>query len=576
MSGMRPAWTEAVRGRHLYTLIGLLAILPYLNSLRAGFTFDDPQLICDNPMINRDPPLRLFSTVYQPGALYRPLTMLTYAGNARLHEGPLGYHVVNVVLHAAVSLAVFALADILLRSAAGATATASLFAVHPIHTEAVSGIVGRAELLAALFVLSALLAAARAARVAGAGTGRWQALSVVAFACGILSKESAFMALPLVGLVHWWVCPIKVTPRRLLSVLSPHTAVALGYLGLRIAVVGSLALPTPPPFPDNPLAHVSWLPRVQTALVVLTEYFSQLALPVHLSADYSFNAIPVVTSKADPRFLLAVALLTALTMGLSVAVRRFPFLLIAACFTVIPLALTANLLFPIGTIKAERLLYLPSFGWCLACGWLAAQAARRRHLWWMAVLALVIAGYGARTWTRNRDWRDNFTLFSAAVEASPNSTKAHYNLGVAYDKSGNWDEAMVHLRQALVIQPDSADAAFAIGAIYERKGLDAGALHWYAKAMQFDWRFAKAHLNTGVIRYRRAEYASAEAAFRTGLESEPQNPRLLIGLALALLAQERLLEAQTALDRVDRDAINDMEVLDHLADARRALRATKF
>jgi len=203
-------------------------------------------------------------------------------------------------------------------------------------------------------------------------------------------------------------------------------------------------------------------------------------------------------------------------------------------------------------------------GWCLALGWLAASAAHTHRPAALAAVAALVLAFAARTWSRNPDWGDNFSLFTAAVASEPDSAKAHYNLGIAYDVRGDTDEAMVQLRQALAIHPDCAEAAFAIGAIYERKGIEAGALHWYAQAIARDWNYPRAHLNIGALRYQRGEYDAAEAAFRTGLAQEANNPRLLLGLGLALQGQGRREEAQLVFASIDTDHVHDLRLRDDL------------
>ena len=541
----------------------VLAIAPYLNSLSNGFAFDDPDVVRDNPMITENPPAALLRTVYYPGALYRPLTMLTYMANHHVSTDPFGFHLVNVLLHALVALAVFALARELLGSLLAATVAAALFAVHPVHTEAVSNVVGRAELLAAFLVLVSLLAEIRATRAQPGARWGLHLAALLAFAAGLLAKESAFTAIALIAIVVWWVDPRRSLVRTARAIV-PFVAVGVAYLGLRVVVVGALGLPNAPPLIDNPLAHVGAAPRVATAMVVLLDYGSLLMLPLHLAADYSYNAIPVVASPFDSRFLLA-ALVGLAMLGVgAVAVRRAPVLVLAALFIAIPLAVTANVFFPIGTIKAERLLYLPSVGWCLALGWLAASAAHTHRPAALAAVAALVLAFAARTWSRNPDWGDNFSLFTAAVASEPDSAKAHYNLGIAYDVRGDTDGAMVQLRQALAIHPDCAEAAFAIGAIYERKGIEAGALHWYAQAIARDWNYPRAHLNIGALRYQRGEYDAAEAAFRTGLAQEANNPRLLLGLGLALQGQGRREEAQLVFASIDTDHVHDLRLRDDL------------
>src|SRR5262245_1116481 len=153
MSAMPQYWTRAVAPASVpvaraarrwqatalqSAFVALVAVLPYLNALPADFTFDDVGVIRDNSAVQALPAADLLHYVYEPGALYRPLTMLTYAANTRVSGAPFGFHLVNVVLHALVTVAVFLLALELLASRVAATAAALLFAVHPIHTEAVT------------------------------------------------------------------------------------------------------------------------------------------------------------------------------------------------------------------------------------------------------------------------------------------------------------------------------------------------------------------------------------------------------------------------------------------------------
>jgi tetratricopeptide (TPR) repeat protein len=496
--------------------------------------------------------------------------MLTYLANARLGDHAVGYHVVNVALHALVTVEALYLGSILLGSAVGGAVTAALFAVHPIHTEAVTSIVGRAELLAALLVLASCLALVRATQREGWVRAAWVGISVGVLAMGTLAKESALAGVPLCAIIHLWV---RRQPgiRRTAVLLAPYGLVGLGYLALRFLMVGALTYPEKPAILSNPLAHVAVLPRVATAVVVLWQYLSQLALPLRLSADYSFNEIPIVLSVFDPRFLIAAALFGCLGLALVLGVKQAPELAVAVALMVVSLALTANVLFPIGTIKAERLLYLPSFGWCLACGWFVWQWSRRGQRTWLLVVAVVVTAFAARTAVRNRDWRDNFTLFAATVQTSPNSAQAHHNLAVTYDERGQLDEAMLHFRRALAIDPTFALAAFGIGRIYEEKGLYAGALHWYGQATQLDPRLSRAHLNAGAIRYRLGELAPAATAFSAGLESDPDNPALLVGLSLVRLAQGDRAEAEAIIKRVESLPHGDPHAAELLGEARQAL-----
>ena len=530
-------------------LIAVLAVLPYLNALSADFTFDDDDLIRDNAAVQVAPARALLHYVYPAGALYRPLTMLTYAANASVSRAPFGYHLVNVTLHMMVSLAVLFLALRVLPSVLAATAAAALFAVHPIHTEAVTSIVGRAELLAALGVLGMLLAFAHARDTVGWQRRSLWALSLAAFACGMLAKESAITGFGLLAVLDWWL-DRHATVRQRAVRLAPYAVLAVAYVALRLVMVGALALPERPDLLDNPLASVDTWTRVRTAVIVLRDYVGLLTLPHHLSADYSFNQVAVATAWSDPRFLLAASLLVALVLALIVAARRTPALVPAILFAVASLALTANVLFPIGTIKGERLLYLPSIGWCLACGLLVAAVVRQRAVFAL-LAAAVVSLYGARTWARNGDWHDEATLFSVTLREAPDSAKAHYNGAVALQAAGQLDDAMSHYRYALQIDPDYALAAYAIGHIDTLQGNDAAAVYWYEKALRLAPWLTKAHLQIALLRESRGEYDAAEAALLSGLENEPNDPLLLVNLGAVRLGQGDRWRAGATLKRLD-------------------------
>lgn len=546
---MQPTSTSACSLRIAQFLIAV-AILPYLSALPADFTFDDLGLIRDNPVIQRAPADTLLTDVYHPGGLYRPLTMLTYLANARLSNRPLDYHLVNVAAHALVTGAVYALGRMTLTSHTAAVIAAVLFAVHPCHTEAVTAIVGRAELLAAWFVLLSLLAFGRQLRADGMARLAWGGASLIALALGLLAKESAFTTIALVPILHRHMQP-HAKPRQLARAAAPYVLIGFLYLGIRLAVVGSLGLPTPPETLDNPLAHVAPPVRLATAFVVLWEYVVLLLVPAQLAADYSFNEVPLVLSPTDPRFLAALAAFAAVATVLAIGARRFPGLALGMWLSVIPLALTANVLFPIGTIKAERLLYLPSLGVCFVAAALLAPMLHRSRRGWQVVLLLIVATFASRTWARNYDWRDNLSLFQATVAASPHSAKAHYNVAVAYQHSGRLDDAVVHFRRALQIFPAYADAAYGIGRVYEQRGNDVAALDWYRTALAHEWQLPKAHLQTGMIYQRHGNYTAAEAAFRSGLAAEPGNPLLLVNLSAAQWAQGNRWDALRLLERLN-------------------------
>lgn len=520
--------------------LAVLAILPYLNAVPAGFTFDDEYQIRTNPAVKGGIDLtQIVTSPLYPGSLFRPFTVLTFAVNQRLSpDSPAPFHALNVLLHALVTLLVCVLGARVLGSSRIGLLSAALFAVHPIHCEAVTSLVGRAELLAALCGLAALWAGAQAretrARTATVGA---QYLSLLLFSLGLLSKESASTILPALLLLGATLRCDTVGPglwnelRRLDWV--PYVLCVALFVYWRSCVVSRAPNDLTPL--DNVLAFVPWEVRVRSALAILWDYFGLLNLPFVLSADYSYNQVPAVTSWWALRFWGGTILL-----GLTTAVclrRRWTGPVFALAFPFITLSLTANLLFPIGTVKAERLLYLPSVGWAFLAGWGFDRllASKQYRLPAATVLCAIVLSFTGRTWIRNADWADNSALYDSMVRGAPNSAKAHYNLGVALQQRGDERAAAAQFQHALDIYPWAEGAALGIGMGWEREGRVDAAIEWFEKALRITPSFNQAHVSLCRVLVNSAQYGRAAIACREGLRYRPADPDLLKGLGLSLV-----------------------------------------
>ena len=360
----------------------------------------------------------------------------------------------NIALHAAVSLLLFALVRSIGGSLFAAGVAGIAFAVHPVHTEAVTGISGRPELLAACFFLLAVHLHRRLGRPIGAGAMGtslgYRAGTLACFACALLSKESAFTLL-LVLPVMDALCPANdvdgkpVEPRsRIVTDYLPLVGVAIAYLLVRRAVLGSITISEGAIAPlDNPLVPITTTPfgerlgataaqAFMTAFAVVAEYARLLAWPARLSPDYSYDQIPLVTSALDGRFVVGAALVAACIAGVAVLWRRNRVAAFGLAFLALTFSIVSNFIITIGTICAERLMYLPSAGALVAAAVgverLADSAPARRRLVAGATAILIVLG-AVRTLTRNRDWNNEVTLWSAAVKAAPRSARVQSEYG---------------------------------------------------------------------------------------------------------------------------------------------------
>jgi protein O-mannosyl-transferase len=446
-------------------LVGLLlaaVVLSYADTLGNQFVMDDELYIMKNAQVTSPTLSRLFSP-NPVSSVYRPLAFASLALSWSLSGNePLAYHLVNLLLHAGVTWLLYILLQELLASwregKTVAFAAALLFAVHPIHTEAVAWAVGRAELLAAGFLFAGWILHLRDRPIA----------SLVCFALAMLSKESAVAFFPLVVLGDYamgkWKPPLRY-------------ALAGGVMFLYLALVwkadGGRFGPANIAVGDNPLVNLPVAWRILNALRVAWKYVALQVYPAVLSCDYSFNQIPVYRDFQHtlPASLAAAAVIGA--WGWSLWKRKSGWALAAGIYLV-GFAATANILKATGAIMGERLAYLPSAGFCLlvALGWNWLER-RQRFLGW-AVLATVVLALAVRTVVRNRDWRDDFTLYSSAVRAVPYDAKMHSNLATAYMIRDQLDLAAKEYQAALGIDPDFPDAlAFYSQLEYRRKNYQA-------------------------------------------------------------------------------------------------------
>jgi len=522
-------------------LLAALALFPYLNALRTGFTFDDESQIRTNPaVVGGIDLLRILASPLAPGSLFRPMTVMSFAINEWFTPSlPAPFHATNVGLHVAVTLLVYLLAKRLFKSGRAPFVSAALFAVHPIHTEAVTSLVGRAELLAALCGVGALLsmAGANAARTPLSETGL-QAASLILFCLALLSKESALTVLPAMVLFRIAMrgesLPVGLRNEARSLDWVPYGLCAILFV-LWHAMVTAGAAPSDLTPLDNTLAFVPWAVRVRSAFGILWDYFGLLNVPLVLSADYSYNQVPAIMSWWAPRFwagsgLVALAAVYCLR-------RRWTAVAFAIALPFVTLSLTANVFFPIGTTKAERLLYLPSVGWALLVGWgldrLAAMQRYRAAA--LMVLLTVIFGFATRTWIRNYDWRNNDVLYESTAGAAPDSAKARYNFGVALQRHGDNETAAAQFHRALEIYPWAEGAALGIGIGFENDGRTEAAVEWYRKALQITRSFHQGHLSLCRVLASAHRFVEAAAACRAGLRYRPADPELLKGLGASLV-----------------------------------------
>ncbi|MCP4590010.1 MAG: tetratricopeptide repeat protein [bacterium] len=467
-----------------------VSLAVFANALANPFIIDDLHVIGGDPNVRA---LGLGELLISPyclpplqDQLYRPLTKVSFAINWAVSSEPWAFRLPNVLLHAAVAYVVFLLARCLTGSFWSAAIAALLFAVHPIHTEPLNAIVGRADLGAALFGLLTVWCCR--SNVDGGG---WRPpVAVACYAVSLLFKESAA---PIVGVVILLdVCLPRATTvvrrpgwwrRRILRVYLPLLLVFVAYLSARGAVLGGLARDASEiNLADNVIAHPDhglgesdsrFLARWGTPLATFGRSVELLVWPRPLCWDYSYAAIETVKRITDRRLLVGALCSTLIGVALVLSWRGrrvafAPLVLWLGTYSIV-----SNTVVLIGTVFAERLLYLPSAGFCLLLGVWAGWSARtlvaysRRAAWLVPLgIGLLISLCVLQTVERNRDWRSRADLDWTDVETNPRSSRLLSSAATAAVNAGELDRAEKYARRAIEVHPDCATAWSALGEVY--------------------------------------------------------------------------------------------------------------
>jgi Flp pilus assembly protein TadD len=643
------------------------AVLSFWGTLSYPFLHDDLTAIGGSRIVQEGGPLvEAFTKDYwghsaaYPGGdagrdrLYRPAVTLSLVANHYLGGNrPEGYRALNVGLHAAASLLLLGMGLGFGLRPAEAGAAAVIFAAHPLHTEAVMAVVGRADLMAAIGVFGAMIMlgsgsagtdaknagadiAGKPSTASGGGSpsaggspagsvfGRGLAVGAL-FALAIFSKETGAALIGWAAL--WWLWrraaerwiakrdaagrgPVTESGETAGGAANPVTEsenpapdrkskgierkriatetggnagsfgfrkpgiFALGgvlalYLGMRYWALGAWTRPGLPSLLDNPLAHEGLAGRLVGALGVLGRYLGLIIWPRPLTIDYSYAQILPWSAES-----LAWAAAGAGAMALwGWAAWRWRAerpeaafglaLFLAAYFP------ASNLALPIGTVMAERLMYIPSAGVLIAAAPpLAGALAHRSGKIALAALSAALLLLGGLSWERNREWSDYLVFWERAARVSPESARTLRVLGQSLSRRGRFLEAVAPLRkatrilpayepawtelgialmqsrrgaeaedalkEALRLNPRSPESLLAIGALYLGGGQLAEARVHLEKAVSLYPRFVEARFRLGNLYIKKHEFERAAAQFRAALGRAPNRGDIHHNLALVL------------------------------------------
>jgi protein O-mannosyl-transferase len=538
-----------------------LGLLAYSNTFHVPFVFDDEPAIVNNPLIRN---LGNFLTSLS-GYAYNPrryVAYLTFAINH--HFGGFevaGYHAVNIAVHLANSLLLFAFVLLSFRTPflkkSGVSASsvpiaflsALFFAVHPVQTEAVTYIVQRITSLATFFSLASLCLYVRWRLDPESEKRLWSrslplyVSSLAVLVLAMKTKEITFTVPVLIVLYDRFFFETRKT-----MLLVPFL--------LTLLIIPEGILHTGKPVAEilsdvNSVTRVkSDLPRgvyLLTQITVIATYLRLLILPVHQNLDYdypvarSFFSGPVLTS--------AMILLALLSLGTVLYLRSRPertspvrearLVSFGIAWFFITLLVESSVI-PITDVIFEHRIYLPSAGFfvALCTGVVAAGSWLEPRIpgigkAFTAVMVLAAVVLTGTTFLRNRTWRDGIRLWTDVVSKSPRKGRAHYNLGLAYDRNEDPADAMKYYITSISLDPNNGKAHDNLGNLYARQGHFQEAIREFRTALALNPEDSAAHNNLGNVFAQTGRMEDAFRAFHNALTIDPDNAEAYFNIGKA-------------------------------------------
>ncbi len=587
-------------------VIGALGFLLYSNTFSHGYVLDDFSAVKENNIVRQGISAipEIFKTSYRQGylsvqdGLYRPLSLATFAVEWDYFPDKPGVsHFVNVVLY---GLTGFLLFFLLLQFAAGSGIKSEtgkhevfafigslLFISHPLHVEVVANIKSRDEILCFLLTIVSFMAAFKYLEQ---GKLKFLLGGLAAYFLSLLSKETSITFLALLPLaIHLFS---GTSLKKNISLTAFFLGTALLYLMIRHSVLQGAMADDGLSVADNVLVGAkTFNDKVGTAFYILGLYLKMLVFPHPMSYDYSFNHIPLVGLN---NLYALLAVFGYVAMGGYAALLFFRsfnkpaqdgnnrILAFGIFFFLGTIFLFSNLVLTIGTSMGDRLMYFPSLGFCIAIAaiylkFIKLESIHTLNAKLLPVLLIALL-FSYKTYSRNFDWKSNYTLYTHDVKIVPNSVKAHYYLGLelvkavadstpdparkkliyeegireleraveimptfssAYTQMGvawyrlkKFEKAIENYNKADALKPSDAITLNNIGSVYFEWGKYAEASEKFKKAIQVDPRFVDAHMNLGSVYGTLNDFGNAIASFQNAIQYAPDNARAYYYIAI--------------------------------------------
>ena len=536
----------------LFSLITVLPVLIYLNSLGNTFVYDDYLTITNNHFIRERRYLSaFFSQKYfaiSNELTYRPVVTLSYFVDYAIWQlQPWGYHLTNLVIHTLNVYLVYFAVYRLFKNRITAFISCLLFSIHPIFSEAINAVSYREDLLSASFLLVAFILFIQYNK----STNRryfiiWYALSLLTYLLAMLSKETA-VVLPFLILSYNLIFQknhilnFYNRIRRLAANYAGYIAIGGFYLFLRFYLFHNPGESVR--YPGNSV-FVNFIMMTK----VLGYYVKLLFIPAPLNADY---IVPLTFSPADAAFIISIILLIITAILLVKKCRLSSIWTFSTIWFFVTLLPVLNII-PINNIMAERYLYIPGIGFTMLFGSILTHRISKYRIYKsfrLASIAVVCLLFTWCTVCRNRIWLNEFTFSTETIRRSPASFRVYNDLGYFYYHNGLNDAAIQAFKDSIRVRHNQPKAHCNLGAAYALKGLNDAAIEELKVAINLRNQYPEAHNNLGILYKRKGMLNEAINEYIEALKVNPYYADAHNNLGSALIDMGRLDEALSEIEK---------------------------
>ncbi|XP_059049134.1 protein O-mannosyl-transferase TMTC4-like isoform X2 [Achroia grisella] len=534
----------------IFKLLGIvcLSCLPFIFSLRGEFVFDDSEAILKNKDISSESWFDCFYNDFWGTNIqsnlshksYRPLTILSFRLQYFLNDrklSPIQFKIGNLVCHVICCILIWHTFESIIKTVGKhgkkkysniAYLASAIFAVHPVHVEAVCGIVGRADIIAAMTFFLSFIAYNKAIT---SDKVIYLVAAVLLATVSMLFKENG------VTVLGFCLCYEIITTLLRKDLTNPKKYFKYKYFHsiLRIVITATSIIvilygrwivmgSTTPNFKptDNPTAFSENIYNKMGTYNYI--YFLNWLLfiwPQWLCYDWSMGCIPIIKSTLDYRLI---------------------FLLIAVGLIIVPFLPAANILYPVGFVIAERILYIPSAGYCLMLSLginkITARGETMKKMVYI-LFPLLIVIYLLRCWQRSFDWQNEYQLFISGLSVCPLNAKIHYNIAKVADAANQTDWAIAEYKESLRLYPEYYQASNNLANLLKNQKHFTEAEEYLRAAIKNKQDFSTAWMNLGIVLANTNRFTESEDAYKNALKYRKHYPDCYYNLGNLYLSMNR-------------------------------------